>query len=67
MDHTNSYVGLPQRLEAFSKLEAKFIASKNKDNVLKETEKEAKKLTNESEQGIAETYIKFMKKVEFPF
>lgn len=45
-EHTNLYLGLPGCLEAFDKLAIKFTTAKNKDNVLQETEKEAKKLTN---------------------
>lgn len=45
-EHTNLYLGLPGCLEAFDKLAIKFITSKNKEKVLEETEKEAKKLSN---------------------
>lgn len=51
-EHTNIYLGLPGCLEAFDKFAAKFITAKNKDKALQETEKEAKKLTNEVRHSI---------------
>lgn len=47
-DHTNIYLGLPGCLEAFDKLAMKFVASKNKETVLDETENEISKLTEVS-------------------
>ncbi|KAJ8956080.1 hypothetical protein NQ318_016532 [Aromia moschata] len=62
-DHTNIYLGLAGCLEAFDKLAMKFIAASDKEAVLKQTEDEAKQISNEREKSIATTYIKFMKKV----
>lgn len=46
-EHTTIYLGLPGCLEAFDKLAAKFITSKNKEKVLQETENATKKLSSE--------------------
>ncbi|KAJ8971394.1 hypothetical protein NQ314_000727 [Rhamnusium bicolor] len=46
-DHTSIYLGLSGCLEAFDKLAIKFTSSNDKEAILKETEQEAKKLSNE--------------------
>ncbi|CAG9861512.1 unnamed protein product, partial [Phyllotreta striolata] len=62
-DHTNVYLGLPGCIEKFDKLAHKFITSQTKEEVLKETQAEAGKLTSEKDKEIADNYLKVMKKV----
>lgn len=62
-DNTKIYIGLPGCLEEFDKLAAEFITASNKKSKLEKAEKAIEKLSEE-DKNAANTYLKFMRKID---
>lgn len=64
--HSEVYIGLQGCLEVFDRIADKFIATENlneRKSLLREAEDEWDKIKSQSDQKIAETYVKIMRRV----